>query len=316
MPLSRSCGGAFDVENKNICFVRVFLWTTSALGLEIYLKNCDKITGVVVGEDTASLLVQTLATGEIKIFKAYIDLPKTYPEKYTPPKILQKNPAVSVPAVEWKKDMTLGYTQNGGNTRKQLGQFSTLINRKTATNEATLKLDTFYSATNGKMDGKKFYGMSRYAYSFGSNLKWYNFYEFEGDQDYFSDIYYRGTPSLGVGYWFSNTDSLKAMIETGVGYQYTVYRDETPSRGETVLVPRFFIDKRLIANLHLSEDLTFYPSVADFKDYRIRSETDLVNQITQRWSCKISYIDDFNSAPPSAVKKNDYTWVTSLEYHF
>jgi putative salt-induced outer membrane protein YdiY len=81
-------------------------------------------------------------------------------------------------------------------------------------------------------------------------------------------------------------------------------------------VPRFFIDKRLIGNLHLSEDLSYYPSLENFNDYRFRSETDLINQITQQWSLKISYINDFDSIPPLGFKKDDYIWVTSLVYHF
>lgn len=298
--------------------VLFFLWTaSSAWALEIYLKNGDKITGAIVGDDGSSILVQTLAAGEIKIDKSFIDLPETYPEKYGPSAIPQQKQTVAVPAVVWQKDVSLGYTQMGGNTKSQAGQISASINRKTAANETTLKYEGDYSSSNEVMNGKKFYGMARYAYSFSSNLKWYNFYKLEGDQDYFADIYYRITPSTGVGYWFSDTDNLKAMTELGIGYQYTSYRIETtPNGGEPVLVPRFFIDKRLIGNLHISEDLTAYPSLDNFSDYRFRSETDLVNQITQRWSCKISYIDDFNSDPPPGFKKQDYTWVTSLVYHY
>jgi len=302
---------------KIIIFVLCYLWATSAWALEIYLKNGDRISGVIIGEEGNSLRVQTLALGEIKLNKSFIDFLKTYPEQYAPPKIQQQNLSLAPPAIEWKKDISLGYVQSGGNIKKQLGQFSGVINRKTPANEATVKMDDLYSSSHGKMDGRKFYGMLRYAYSFGNDLKWYHFYKLEGDQDYFSDIYYRVTPSTGVGYWFSDTKDLKAMAELGVGYQYTGYRIETTSnKGEAVLVPRFFIDKRLIANLHLSEDVTFYPSLENINDYRIRSETDLINQITTAWACKISYVDDFNSVPPLGFKKNDYTWVTSLEYHF
>ncbi len=293
------------------------LWASSAWGMEIYLKNGDKITGVIVTEDAQSMVVQTLAAGNIKINKSFIDFPKTYPEKYAPPQIPQQKPTAAVPAVEWKRDLSLGYTQNGGNTKSQSGQFSTSINRKTSADEETVKFDSAYSSSDGVMNGKKFYGLLRYAYSFGSNLKWYNFYKVEGSQDYFADIYYRVTPSTGVGYWFSDTDDLKAMAEVGIGYQYTAYRIETtPDNGTPVLVPRFFIDKRLVGNLHLSEDLTTYPSLENINDYRVRSETDLVNQITRAWALKISYVDDFNSDPPPGFKRQDYTWVTSLEYHY
>jgi len=295
-------------------FAVCFLWVSSAWGVEIYLKNGDKITGDVKADNGVSLLVETKSMGEVKIDKTFIDLGRTYPELQ---KSMQKPAAIVVLAVVWKKDLSVGFTQSGGDTRKQLWNFDTTLNRKTPYNETSMKLDSFYSSTNGKMDGKKFYGMLRYAYSFGNSLKWYHYYDMEGDQDYFADIYYRLDPSTGVGYWFSDTDDLKLKAELGVGYQYTNYRIETtPNSSEPVLVPRFFIDKRLIGNLHLSEDLAYYPSLDNFNDYRFRSETDLINQITQQWFLKISYIDDFNSIPPSGFKKNDYTWVTSLVYHF
>jgi putative salt-induced outer membrane protein len=302
---------------KVFVLVLCFLGTTSAWASVIYLKNGDKITGDVVVDDPDSILVDTLAAGVIKINKSFIDLPKTFPEKYGPPSATPQPQVVAVPAVEWKKDLSLGYTQTEGNTKAQSGQVSASLNRKTPGNETTLKFNALYSSSDGVMNGKKFYGMARYAYSFGNDLKWYNFYKLEGDQDYFADIEYRLTPSTGVGYWFSTTDDLKLLTELGIGYQYTEYRIETsPNGGEPVLVPRFFVDKRLIGNLHLSEDLTMYPSLDDFRDYRFHSETALVNPITQRWSLKISYTDDFNSDPPVGFKKNDSTWLTSLEYHY
>lgn len=299
---------------KVFIFAFCFLWTSSGLAIEIYLKNGDKISGVINHDDGTAILVQTSEAGEIKIDKDFIDLPKTFPEKYGILRVTPK-PIVVAPAVEWKKDISLGYTQAGGNTKSQLGQFSTNINRKTIANETTFKFNALYSSSNGVMNGKKFYGMLRYAYSFGQDLKWYQFYKMEGDEDYFADIDYRLTPSTGVGYWFSNSDDLKALAEVGLGYQYTAYRIETsPNSSEPILVPRFFIDKRLIGNLHLSEDFTAYPSLDNINHYRFRSETDLINRITQRWSCKISYVDDFNSFPPNGFKKNDYTWMISLEY--
>jgi putative salt-induced outer membrane protein YdiY len=301
---------------KSLIFMCCFLWATSAWSIEIYLKNGDKISGTVTGDNGTFMMVQTLAAGEIKIDKAFIDLPKTYPEKYAPPHILAAPQPPPPPKVEWKKTFSVGYTQNGGNTKNQLGQLDAFINRKTDTDELTFKYDALYSSSSDVINGRKFYGMLRYANSFGSNLKWYNFYKMEGDQDRSADIYYRLDPSIGRGYWFSTTDDLKAMAELGIGYQYTHFYSNTKPTGSPVLVPRFFIDKRLFGKLHLSEDFTFYPSLDNLNDYRFRSETDLTNQISARWALKISYIDSFNSVPPLSVKKNDYTFVTSLQYTF
>lgn len=81
-----------------------------------------------------------------------------------------------------------------------------MINRKTDSDEWTGQLKAYFSTSNDEIDAKKFYGMGRYAFSYGSNLKWYNFYKFEADQDRFANIDYRLIPSTGVGYWFSDLE--------------------------------------------------------------------------------------------------------------
>jgi putative salt-induced outer membrane protein YdiY len=317
-----------------IAMVFCILWMTVAEAIEIYLTNGDKVTGVVLRETDRFVVLKTLGAGEIKLDKAFIDRQKTYPQEYgsAPQKQDPQEPLPSQKktapeqkiaeisrveeAIVWNKKLALGYTQSGGNTTKRQGMLSSMLNRKNTANESTMKFDVFYSSSSGKMDAKKFYGMLRYAYSFGKNLKSYIFYKLEGDQDRFADIHYRFIPSLGNGYWFSDTEDLKLMTELAVGYQYTNYRHDIKSTGESVLVPRFFLDKRLIENLHLSEDLTFYPSLEDLHEYRFKSETSLVNKINERWSCRIQFVDEFNSNPMGTAKENDYRWITSLDYNF
>lgn len=302
---------------KLIIFILFYclLWTTSAWAIEIYLKNGDKTAGYIMEDNGTSILVQTIAEGEVRIDKSFIDLKKTYPKQHGPCQV--RKVTVIPPAVVWKKDMAVGYTQSGGDTQKKLWNFDTMIDRKSPINEESMKLDSLYSSTDGKMDGRKFYGNLRYASNFGSNLKWHTYYGMEGNQDYFEDIYYRLNPTAGAGYWFSNTNNLKIDTELGLGYQYTDYRlDTSPNGGDPVLVPRFCLDKRIIGTLHLTEEWEDYPSVEYSADFRIRSETDLINQINPQWSYKISYVNDFNSVPAVGFKKDDYTWVTSLVYHY
>jgi putative salt-induced outer membrane protein YdiY len=296
-----------------LIFGSCFLWASSALAFDVYFKNGDKLSGTIIDEDQHSMVLRTPEAGQVKVDKASIDLPKTYPEQYAPPP--PAAPPIP-PPVQWKNTASMGYTQTEGNTKAQLGQFATNIDRKTPFNEETFKYDAFYSSSNRVMNGRKFDGLLRYALSFGKALKWYNFYTIQADQDRFADIRYRLNPAIGVGYWFSDTDDLKLKSELAAGYQYTAYYGETKNMGEAVLEPNLFFDKRLIRNLHLSENLTFYPSVSRLGDYRYSSETGLINQITAHWAFKMSFIDDFNSRPPAGIKKTDYTWITSLNYTF
>ncbi|MDE1920216.1 MAG: hypothetical protein KGJ09_04020 [Candidatus Omnitrophica bacterium] len=88
-----------------------------------------------------------MEAGEVRIRKSFIDEAKTYPEKYAPPKIVSKSTVTPV-VIAWKKDLSLGYTQNGGNTKSQLGELSVKLDRKTPFNEFTVKFDGVYSSSN------------------------------------------------------------------------------------------------------------------------------------------------------------------------
>lgn len=286
-----------------------FVWAR-----DVFLKNGDRWSGEVLSEDEHVLRLKTSAAGEVTIDKTYVDMSRTSPPENTV--VGPSQTPISRPPVEWSKRISLGYTKTSGNSRRNQVVGSAVVNRKTGQNESTFKFDTLYASSNDSVEAKKFYGMLRYANSFGINLKSYIVYKLEGQQDIFANVEYRLIPSIGLGYWFSDNDDMRAMAELAAGYQYTKYRSGMESEGQPVLLPRVFLDKRIISRLHLTQDLTFYPSLSALNNYRYRSETALINQINDRWGVKIQFINEYDSHPPNDVKKADFTWITSLEYNF
>ena len=174
----------------------------------------------------------------------------------------------------------------------------------------------YYSSTKRKMDAYKWYGMGRYAYSFGSMKRWYNFYRIEVDHDRFADIDYRFVPAAGVGYWFYDLPRLKLMVEAGAGYEHTSYRSNIKDKGGWVLAPRAFFEKELFSNTKISQNIFYYPAFEDFSDYRIHSETMLDIAMNHKLSLRISLIDDYNADPPADTKDNDLRVISSLAYSF
>ncbi len=146
--------------------------------------------------------------------------------------------------------------------------------------------------------------------------KWVNFYKVETDHDRFANINYRIIPSLGLGYWFSDTDDWKALTELGIGATYIGYRNSSKNTTEATIIPRAFFDKRLFNETHLTEDITIYPSLKTSGHYRLHSETAFNNPISKQLIFKVSLIDDYNSHPASDKKRNDTQLVTSLNYSF
>jgi len=219
--------------------------------------------------------------------------------------------------ITWKREVALGYNYATGNTRESQFSGNFLLSRKNKhIDEWTAKGNMYYSSAKRKMDAHKWYGMGRYAYSFGSMKGWYNFYRVEADHDRFADIDYRFVPAAGVGYWFYDLPKLKLLLEAGAGYEHTSYRSNIKDKGNWVLVPRAFFEKELFTNTKIRQDISYYPAFEDFSDYRIHSETILDIAMNQKLSLRISLIDDYNADPPADTKDNDLRVISSLAYSF
>jgi len=219
--------------------------------------------------------------------------------------------------VTWTREISAGYDKATGNTRDSQLSLDALLSRKRQSkDEITLKGSVYYSSADRKMDDQKWYGLGRYAFSFGSDKKWYNFYRFEADHDILADIDYRLVPAAGLGYWLYDLPELKLMVEAAIGLEYTEFRSAKEETKEMVLAPRAFFEKKIFDRLIFSEDFYAYPQVEDFSKYRLRSETSFTSPLTESLSLKFSLIDDYNSDPPEDIKKNDMQFISSLMYSF
>jgi putative salt-induced outer membrane protein YdiY len=219
--------------------------------------------------------------------------------------------------VIWQREVSVGYNRTSGNTHTSELLAKARINRnRKHVDEITLKGEAFYSSTERKMNAQKWYGMGRYAMSFGGNKNWYWFGRGEADHDRFANIDYRLIPAAGIGYWLFDEPEIKAMAEVGLGLEHTEYRDETENADEWVLVPRAFFEKTLFGKSKITQDLYVYPLIEDINQYRVHSETVFTTPVSEHVSLHISVVDDYNASPAPNVKKNDIRVISSIGYVF
>jgi putative salt-induced outer membrane protein len=223
--------------------------------------------------------------------------------------------AIAKEPCPWNGGVSSGYSQSSGNTRKASFLAEAKAHRKTDKDEINLKSTVQYSSSEKRMDTQKWYNLARYGRSL-KNRAWYYFTKIEADHDYFANINYRIIPSAGLGYWFSDTDEYKLLAEMGAGYQHTNYRDSAKDDNEPILTPRGYFEKQILGKSRLSQELVLYPSLEDTGEYRLRAETAWITPINDKFSLKLSFIDDYDSDPAAGKKKNDTTLATSLSYAF
>ncbi len=334
------------IVRVGILVLATVLISPNLFAAQIVLENGDKLTGEIVTETDEKIFLKTDAMGVVTVKKEFIvkespvipNLRNVYviPAKagiqgnrvdprqkhsgMTKGKVEKEEIVKERPKTEkkklWQNKVSLGYVESSGNTESSQGNTSFLATRKSDRSEVQLKQSAYYASDKGRMNGRKFNGMMRYAFSFGRQLKWYSFTKLEGSQDRFAKIDYRLTPSFGLGYWFSNEVDWKSMAELAAGFEHTNYRSPTETDNEMVLIPRGFLEKQLTSSLRFAQDLTLYPMISDFGEYRLKSESSFVNKISDQLSLKLSLEDDYNSQPAGDAKKNDMRFISALEVTF
>jgi len=207
----------------------------------------------------------------------------------------------------WERRLSAGYELSDGNTDAEriFGDF--LINRnRLRIDEWTLEGSAAQEYSNDKKNTQRADGSIRYAYTFWE--KFYNFYRFEG-------IKARLLPSTGVGYWFSDTETLKLLAETGAGWQFEFFEDEKEDL-EPVLHARGFFTKKITENLELGTDFYYFPVLEDFGDYRFEGEGFLRASVAEHVALKIKLEDQYRSKPRQGAKRNDLRLISGLELNF
>ena len=279
---------------------------------EVYLKNGDKITCEIVEITEETIFIESKAIGTVSIRREFIERIEGLAEEGSLELVDEAEEGAM-----WDKKVSLGYNKTSGNTDTSQFSLDLFLNRNEKhVNEFTLKGSVYYSSSNRNMDAQKWYSSGRYAFSFGSDKKWYNFYRLEADHDRFANIGYRLLPSLGGGYWFFDADDVKIMAEMAIGYEYTDYRDATDDNKEVVFIPRGFFERSLFGKSRVRQNIIFYPAFNEPADYRLHSETVFTNPLTEKLSLNLSLIEDYDSEPVSGTKKNDVRLMSSLAYSF
>lgn len=231
-------------------------------------------------------------------------------------KVVESAPVPVVTPKVWENKLSAGYSTTNGNTKNSHANISLDTQYNKGRDLWKIKTRYDYGSDKGRMNVQKFYSKAQNDYRLGENSKWFNTRSVEVAHDKFSKYDYRLLPTLGIGYWFWEGDDSKAEFDTGLGYEYTNYNDSTKATGNFVLVPHAYLDKVLIGKLKFAQDITMYPSLDTISDYRLRSESSLVNPLNDVLSWKLSLIDEYNSSPKGGAKKNDTTLMTSIEYAF
>ncbi len=290
-----------------LCFLCGLGWAET-----LKLKGGDILNVKVVSIGKESVIVEHPVLGRLIIpvdAIASLDFPQKKRSNSE-----NRSERKSVDSIKYDKNVKIGFDWNSGNSRNSSFSGQIFINRKTKTDEATCKFSIYYASNEGKMEDRKLYLLLRYAYSFGKNLKWYQFFKNEIEHNRFSGLKLRELPSVGWGWWLSDEFPLKAMIEFSIGEEINDYYFSN-NDSKLVGVIRTMLQKKIGQSSVLSQEVSWYPSFEE-SQYRLRVETEFKTMINESLGVSLNFIDEYNSLPAKGKKANDISFILALAYNF
>ncbi len=123
----------------------------------------------------------------------------------------------------------------------------------------------------------------------------------------------RSTANIGGGKFFIQTNQLYFMAVLGAALTSENYRGEDiPDKKSTEGLIQIEFNAFDTGDLDFYAQLSAYPSFTESKRLRLVLNSNLKWKLPYDFYFKISYNHNFDSAPPSEVSKNDYTFTTSI----
>ncbi|MCA9484669.1 MAG: DUF481 domain-containing protein [Nitrospina sp.] len=279
--------------------------------VEKVLKVYTKKNVVVVLNNGARLVGNLVPTGGKG--KLGIHLAKAKRRKQPVVLLWKDVQAINPPDREWKGNISIGGSSQTGNTERT--NFSIA-----GKGELALKQDVFslsflhnFAEENDRVTARNTYGAFKFEHYF--NSAWYWLLSAELLNDKFKDLNLRAIIGPGVGYTVWN-DAVKSLkLEGGISYFSEDLRTGVDERWFTARAASNF-SYNLMDWLQFTHQVLVYPSVEDLEDFKLRNEIGVVATVHDGFSVKISNILEHNSMPPVGVKKDDTTWLYSIQYDF
>ena len=276
----------------------LFLGVAPAAGVELHLKNGDRLTGEILKEEAGVVILAT-PYGTLRIPREDI-----LPAKPLPPAASPKEP--------WRIRVSVGLEHDSGNTDYQ--SYRAMVAAKKKWPRGRLETDVFYeyALSEGVTDKDRLRGDFFYDYSLAPRLSFFTKDLFEVDKEADLDLRLQG--GTGLSYYLYGPDESHLQLLFGLSFDYEDYR-----RKGAYLVTRALLGakgaKRL-AQLNLEAEATYQPKFSQPEDYQFEGKVRLGLPLLKNLQFSLRLEDLYRSRVPEGTEKNDLKILSTLDWLF
>ncbi len=266
------------------------------------LANGDKIDATVVEETDKTIVVEHPQLGKIVIQRDSLKPP-------TPP-----NPGLFGTRVlaGWDRNFGAGFSGSSGNSSDASFNASLALARATDRYRAAFDTSYFFASQQSLQTTNEFFANYQHDFLFGDS-PFYAFAQGRYQYDEFQAWENRISGSGGLGYTILSRNNMNLRGELGAGFSRS-WGTEPGWKPEGVVGLVF--DWTPIEGQKLTADVTYFPDLENFSEYRILANAAYVVAITQLdgLSLKLGIKEEYDSDQPG--KNNNLKYFGNLVYDF
>lgn len=335
-----------EKKRSSLIIIIVWLWaafTGSGAQVILHLKNGDRLTGTLLKDSGAELLLTTAYAPEVKVptndilrreivtnrVVAQTSQVTTNPASQTailtgpkqPAAVVKKGPIAFHADVQLGADVIFSSRDQQVFTGRiklsyapsELRAFGTVPIGFLERFKTTLDINGTYGKTEGVLSANRGEIISKTDFDIGKKFFVYNLLNAGYDEIRLIDYRYEAGP--GIGYHLVTRTNWLMNIEAGVNYQGQVFADGTERN-------RFYyrlaedLTWKVSKRITFDKRIEFMPQADTLDQYRLRAEGNLRYWFLENMSFNITVIDTYDTDPARNVSNNDLQIRSSIGMKF
>jgi putative salt-induced outer membrane protein YdiY len=283
----------------------------------LFLKSGDRVSGVVISENTNRTVLSNTWSMELTVPADQIvrrERVDTWPSPAvtnTEPArlaIQSKPPATGPNTNRWKGETQVGLDLRYGASDRHIyyGRFKLGYERPYRSDPKRSFRNGFdylveYGKTEGVKSSDRMAGAMKTAFDLQG--KWYAYNLVGAGYDHIKKIDFQYEAGPGVGYHLITRTNFSMNLEAGLNYQAQYRSDDTQVQDPFYRLAED-VTWKIRDRLSFAERFEFFPRV-DLEEFRFRLETTLSYELYRNFSLNLIVLDLFDTAPADDVDRNE-----------
>lgn len=220
------------------------------------------------------------------------------------------------PDGQWRGALGFGFTATTGNTES----VTYSLNSDAVRQRSYDKLNGYLQAVYGRRDvngvtertSDQVRAGTKYDRDMTHDV--FNFGALDLERNRLINLDLRTVVAGGFGYHVIRREGTTFDLSTGPAYNIERYTTDTRESFEWLFAEE---STHALARLvSFKQRLAYYPNLKESGEFRMVFDAGLVLKVTNRWSATITLNNRYQSNPLPGVEKNDFLFVTGLQYVF